>query len=143
MCKNKFYKNLFQSLSCFASIMVLVFALLIGFFESLHDGKNFGFILLIIALSLIALFFLIGFYWLFQKVIIDEKGIKIIFINKVLKKYKWEEVEIIEEANIMRNPALRIKLVNGLEIHLDKRKSIIKAIKKYSQKDIVIPEFFK
>lgn len=134
MLKNNFFKNLFQSLSFFASIMVLDLFLIIGFFESLNYGKNFGWILLLISLSLIVLFFIIGFYWIFQIVIIDEKGIKVVFINKIIRKHKWEEIEIIEETKIMKNPALRIKLVNGSEFHLDKRKSIIKAIEKYSQR---------
>ena len=69
MLKNKFYKNLFQTISYFAVIMVFEILLLVGFFESLSYGQNFGWILLIISLSLIVLFFLIGFYWIFQKLI--------------------------------------------------------------------------
>lgn len=122
MLKHKFYKNLFQTISCFAVIMVFEILLLVGFFASLSYGQNFGWILLIISLSLIVLFFLIGFYWIFQKVSIDESGIKIYFMNKIVKQLKWEEIDIIEEANIMRNPAIRIKALNGAQIHLDKRK---------------------
>jgi len=92
---------------------------------------------LIISLSLIVLFFLIGFYWIFQKVLIDESGIKILFINKIIKQFEWKEIDTIEETNFMRNPAIKIKNFNGLEIHLDKRKSIIKVIEKYSKKRIV------
>lgn len=134
MLKNKFYKNLFQSISYFSVVMIFEIFLLIGFFASLNYDSNFGWILLIISLTLMVLFFLIGFYWIFQKVIFDEKGIKIVFINKIIKDYKWIEIDTIEEINIMRNPAIRIKLLNGSEIHLDKRKSIIKVIEKYSQK---------
>ncbi len=76
--------------------------------------------------------FLIGFYWIFQKVFIDENGIKILFLNKIIKQYDWKEINIIEAANIMRNPAIRIKTINGSEIHLDRRKKIIKVIEKYS-----------
>ena len=39
--------------------------------------------------------------------------------------------------NIMRNPALRIKAFDGSEIHLDKRKQIVKAIEIYSKKKII------
>lgn len=137
MLKHKFYKNLFQTISCFAVIMVFEILLLVGFFASLSYGQNFGWILLIISLSLIVLFFLIGFYWIFQKVSIDESGIKIYFMNKIVKQLKWEEIDIIEEANIMRNPAIRIKALNGAQIHLDKRKKIIKVIEIYFQKKIV------
>ena len=137
MLKHKFYKNLFQTISYFVVIMVFEILLLVGFFVSLSYGQNFGWILLIISLSLIVLFFLIGFYWIFQKVSIDESGIKIYFMNKIVKQLKWEEIDIIEEANIMRNPAIRIKALNGAQIHLDKRKKIIKVIEIYFQKKIV------
>lgn len=137
MLKHKFYKNLFQTISYFAVIMVFEILLLVGFFASLSYGQNFGWILLIISLSLIVLFFLIGFYWIFQRVSIDEGGIKIYFMNKIIKQLKWKEIDIIEEANIMRNPALKIKAFDGTEIHLDKRKQIVKAIEIYSQNKII------
>ena len=110
MLKNKFYKNLFNFVTFFAAVMILAIILLMDYFESLKHGKNMGWKLPIISLSLIALFFLIGFYWIFQKVIIDENGIKIIFINKVIRKHKWEEIVTIKEAYIKQNPALRINL---------------------------------
>lgn len=47
-------------------------------------------------------------------------------MNKIVKQLKWEEIDIIEEANIMRNPAIRIKALNGAQIHLDKRKKLLK-----------------
>lgn len=83
------------------------------------------------------LFFLIGFYWIFQIVYIDESGIKILFKSRIVKQLKWEEIDTIEEANIMRNPALKIKAFDGTEIHLDKRKQIVKAIEIYSQNKII------
>lgn len=137
MVGHKFYKNLFQIISYFSVIMVFEIFLLIGFFASLNYGHNFGWVLLIISLCLIILFFLIGFYWIFQKVFIDENGIKVLFLNKIIKQYDWKEINIIEEANIMRNPAIRIKTINGSEIHLDRRKKIIKVIEKYSHIIIV------
>ena len=137
MLKHKFYKNLFQTISYFAVIMLFEILLLIGFFVSLSYGQNFGWILLIISISLIMLFFLIGFYWFFQIVYIDNSGIKILFKSRILKQLKWEEIDTIEEANIMRNPALKIKAFDGTEIHLDKRKQIVKAIEIYSQNKII------
>ena len=137
MLKQKFYKNLFQTLSYFSVVMIFEITLFMGFIASLTYGQNLGWILLIISLVLIVLFFLIGFYWIFQMVSIDESGIKILFINIIIKQLEWKEIEIIEEANIMRNPAIRIKAFNGTEIHLDKRKNIIKLIEKYSQNKIV------
>ncbi len=137
MMKQKFYKNLFQSISYFSVIMLFEIILIAGYLVSLKFENNTGWILLIISFVLISLFFLIGFYWIFQKVNFDENGIKITFINKIIKECKWTDVLDIEIANIMRNPALRIKLTNGSEIHLDKRQCIIKVIEKYLQKKIV------
>lgn len=113
--------------------MIFEIFLLIGFFASLSYEHNFGWILLIIDISLIVLFFVVGFYWIFQKVSIDESGIKILLIGKIIKQLEWEEIYTIEEANIMRNPAIRIKTFDGSEIHLDRRKNIIKVIEKHSK----------
>ena len=104
-------------MSYFVVIIIFEVFLFIGFFASLSYGQNFGWILLIISLSLIALFFLIGFYWIFQIVSIDEHGIKILFKRKIVKQLKWEEIDTIEEANIMRNPALRIQIVKAIAIY--------------------------
>ena len=105
----------------------------IGFFASLKYEHNNGWILLIISLSLIFLYFLIGFYWIFQKVIINEHGIKIVLFSKIIKVCKWEEIDIIEEAYIMKNPAIKIKIMDGTEINLDKRKSIMDLLIKYKK----------
>ncbi len=136
MLKQKFYKNLFQTLSFFAVIMVFELILLLAFFESLSFEDGSGWILLIISLALMILFFLIGFCWIFQTVLIDETGIKIVLIRKTLKEVKWEEVDTMKKANIMRNPAIRIKTFYGTEIYLDQRKSIIKAIETNSKRKI-------
>ena len=57
-------------------------------------------------------------------------------MKKIIKECTWDEVKLIEEKNIMRNPALNVKLINGTEIHLDKRKCIVKAIEMH--KEIVL-----
>ena len=137
MLKNKFYKNLFQSLSALGGILIVYIPCIFGYIESIKYESDLGWIMLVAPLSLFILYFLIGFYWIFQKVIIDDNGIRIILINKIIKECKWYEIDIIEEANIMKNPAIRIKYIDGTEIHLDKRKSIIQALEKYSKKKIV------
>lgn len=137
MLKNKFYKNLFQSLSALGGILIVYIPCIFGYIESIKHESDLGWIMLVAPLSLFILYFLIGFYWIFQKVIIDDNGIRIILINKIIKECKWHEIDIIEEANIMKNPAIRIKNIDGTEIHLDKRKSIIQALEKYSKKKII------
>ena len=137
MIKNKFFKNLFQSLSALGGILIVYIPCIFGYIESIKYESNLGWIMLVAPLSLFILYFLIGFYWIFQKVIIDDNGIRIILINKIIKECKWYEIDIIEEANIMKNPAIRIINIDGTEIHLDKRKSIIQALEKYSKKKII------
>ena len=137
MIKNKFFKNLFQLLSALGGILIVYIPCIFGYIESIKYESDLGWIMLVAPLSLFILYFLIGFYWIFQKVIIDDNGIRIILINKIIKECKWYEVDIIEEANIMKNPAIRIKNIDGTEIHLDKRKSIIQALEKYSKKKII------
>ena len=137
MLKNKFYKNLFQSLSALGGIFIVYIPCIFGYIESIKYESDLGWIMLVAPLSLFILYFLIGFYWIFQKVIIDDNGIRIILINKIIKECKWCQIDIIEEANIMKNPAIRIKNIDGTEIHLDKRKSIIQALEKYSKKKII------
>ena len=137
MLKNKFYKNLFQSLSALGGILIVYIPCIFGYIESIKYESDLGWIMLVAPLSLFILYFLIGFYWIFQIVIIDDNGIRIILINKIIKECKWYEIDIMEEANIMKNPAIRIKNIDGTEIHLDKRKSIIQALEKYSKKKII------
>ena len=137
MIKNKFFKNLFQLLSALGGILIVYIPCIFGYIESIKYGSDLGWIMLVAPLSLFILYFLIGFYWIFQIVIIDDNGIRIILINKIIKECKWCEIDIIEEANIMKNPAIRIKNIDGTEIYLDKRKSIIQALEKYSKKKII------
>ena len=133
MIKNKFFKNLFQSLSALGGILIVYIPCIFGYIESIKYESDLGWIMLVVPLSLFILYFLIGFYWIFQKVIIDDNGIRIILINKIIKECKWYEIDIIEEANIMKNPAISIKTFDGSEIHLDRRKNIIKVIEKHSK----------
>ena len=137
MLKNTFYKNLFQSLSTLGGILIVYIPFIFGYIESIKHESDLGWIILVAPLSLFILYFLIGFYWIFQKVIIDDNGIRIILINKIIKECKWHEIDVIEEANIMKNPAIRIKNIGGTEIHLDKRKSIIQVLEKYSKEKII------
>mgnify|MGYP006941054996 CR=1 FL=1 len=93
------------------------------------DNIGFVFFFNIFILSYrILLDFSEGLYW--------WTGIKIILLRRTIKESGWEKIDTIEVATIMKNPAIRIKLTDGSEIHLDKRKSIIKIIEKYSQKKI-------
>ena len=134
MLKYKFYKNLFSSICCFSGILFVDIILISSFLANFNQGYSWVFLLM--SLGLTALYFLFGFYWIFQQVIIDEQGISIVLINKVIKSCKWTEVDSIELTNVNRNPAIEIMLLDGSQFYLDQRKSIIKAIEAYSQKKI-------
>lgn len=136
MVKNKFYKNLYQSISFFSVIMIFVFSLLMGFAASLnYDGGN-GWILLALAISLIILYFCIGFYWIFQKVEISNDGIEITILKKVIQKVKWDDVDDIIYTSVMRNPAYVIIIEESKKINIDSRKKIKNAILHFGNEKI-------
>ena len=126
-----FYKNLFQSIYCFISILFLNITLLHCFFIILIYESDYSWVLLVIICMVFVLFFLLGFYWIFQKVAIDNEGIKISLLNRTLKSLRWDEIVSIKAVNHMRSPALEIEKCDGFIIYLDKRKIIINAIKQY------------
>ena len=83
MIKNKFYKNLYQTISFLVVIVIFIIFLLLGFVTSLNYENGNGWILLVISIFLMSLYFIIGFYWIFQKVEINTDGIKIKIFNKI------------------------------------------------------------
>ena len=88
--KQKFWKNLFQGLSTFGAVMVFE---IIGVFFLIASPPHNVLIVTILAMSgLFISFFIIGFYWLFQKVEITETGIKILFLSKTLRHIEWEQI---------------------------------------------------
>lgn len=133
--KNKFLKNLFQ-LMCYIIAVSFVYAMIItvALIENVKEDAMSIIILSYIIPSILSLS--LGFYWIFQRVIIDETGVTVKIINKIIKHALWNEVESIEEDSFMRNPAYNIKIKDGSEIHLDKRKQIKNAIEFYSGKQI-------
>ena len=127
--KHKFFKNLYQTVSWFLTICVLVFFLLFGYFESLSYGNNGqGWLLLVFTGSVMVLFFVIGFYWIFQTVEIDQTGITTKIFKKTIRKVDWNSVEDIRYSNVMRNPAYVLKIKNEKDLNLDCRKQIRRAI---------------
>lgn len=130
--KDKFFKNLYQSISFFAVILILDIPLLAGYIVSLDYENNNGWILLLIATLLTALFFIIGFYWIFQIVEINDSGITTKLFKKVIKNISWENVAKIEYGNVMRNSSYTVIHKDGNKINIDARKEIRQIIKKYS-----------
>ena len=130
--KNKYFKNLFQSITFFGIIFLLDVLMLWGFLESLTFESNNGWILLVIAIALISMYFIIGFYWIFQTVEINGFGITIKIFNKIIKIIRWEDVDRIEYGDVMRNPSYTIFSKDGSKINIDARKGIRHLINEHS-----------
>lgn len=129
---NKFVKNLYQSLSYFFIIMIFVGIWILIFFGS-YNYINYSWIFLCSAIAFVVLYFIIGFYWIFQTVTLnEEKGIIISLFKKVIKQVSWNEITNIEKTSHLRNPALRFILNNGEYFYLDDRNKIIHQIALYS-----------
>ena len=136
MLKNVFFKNLYQTVSSLGVIVVLEIPIIGGFLYSLQLDENYGWILLIISAIIAFLYFGIGFYWIFQKVIITNNSIRIIFLGRTISEYLWTDVANIKKSNHLRNPTLKITLKNGNFLYLDDRKKIRYAITTISKIDI-------
>lgn len=137
--KNKFIKNLHQII-IFGLCEIIIILPLIGILILMYnyDVKYslIGIIWIIIVL-LIILYFLIGFYWIFQTVIVNDSGLTIKLFNKTLRNIKWENIQSIEYGSVMRHSALIIKLFDDKNINLDYRKPILNNIKNYVPTKII------
>jgi len=127
--KNTFWKNLFLSLSSLG--MIALFELIISgilFICPILEIK------LIIAISMMGgliAFFAIGFYWIFQTVVIDELGICTKLFVKRIRNISWEKVESIEISNRFRSPEIKINIKDEKPLYLDQRKAIVSLINRY------------
>ena len=78
----KIYKNLFQFLSELAGVLLIDTIMLIAYFEVPLFKRNLAWILLACALFFSATALLPRLFYYFQKVIIDETGMKIVIFSK-------------------------------------------------------------
>ena len=125
----KTFKNLFQTIAALAAVAFIDLCLIVGYIYSLFaEQPNYGWVLLVAAGAFLCLFFIFGFYWIFQKVTIDENGIKITILNKVITKCSLDDVESYTVGAVMRTPAIKIQLKNGKHINIDKRNRILKCL---------------
>ena len=137
MVPNRFYKNVYQSISWGGSAAVLIFFLLLGYFESLtYDEPGNSWLLLVFSAGIILLFFAIGFYWIFQVIEIDQHGICVKILQKTIRKISWDAVVIIEEKTVMKNPAYVVIVRDQKPLNIDRRKKIFDAINLYGDNQI-------
>ena len=119
-------------LSALAVVAVIDLALLTGYIFSLFkEQPNYGWIALVIIGVTLLLYFIIGFYWIFQTVVIDEKGIRVKFFNKTLKEFDIKDIECFAIGSIYRNPIIAIQRKDGARLNVDKRKKTLEYLKFY------------
>lgn len=125
MIKNRFVKNLYQIVSFAFSEIVLILPLLASIFLAIQNNAEEAiWILATSIVFLIVLYFVIGFYWIFQIIEISKEGIEVKLFKKTIRRIKWEDVKEIKHSQVMRNPAYSI-VVNGTKnLNLDSRKKI-------------------
>lgn len=132
----QFLKNLYQTLCFGLSACLLSATVLWGAVESQKYDVGYGRFLLWIGISIILLYFAIGFYWIFQVVRIDEQGVRVLFWGKTVRFAPWEKIYSVRRDSVMKNPAVVIKVLEEKNLNLDDRRSIRKAIGAYFERRI-------
>ena len=129
MIKNRFVKNLYQITSFAASELVILIPILAIYFLMLdNNAVDKSAWMLYVVIVLVLLFFIVGFYWIFQIVEINSSGIVVKLFNRVIRSIRWEDVEDIRYTNHFRNPVYSIIIKENKIIYLDYRKKIKNAI---------------
>ena len=137
MIKNRFVKNLYQITSFAASELVILIPILAIYFLMLDSNAvDKSAWMLYVVIVLVLLFFIIGFYWIFQIVEINSSGIVVKLFNRVIRSIRWEDVEDIRYANHFRNPVYNIIIKENKILYLDYRKKIKNAIICWGYNDI-------
>ena len=136
--KNRFVKNMFQVLSCFASEIIIGIPILIVGFETGFRNRDANLFMVICIVFLIVLPFGIGSYWIFQNVVIDKNGISVYLFGRKVRYASWGSIEAIKRAGVMRNMCYVISILDEEKtLNLDYRKSIKKAMLFYAPPSIV------
>jgi hypothetical protein len=137
MIKNRFVKNLYQITSFAASELVILIPILAIYFLMLDSNAvDKSAWMLYVVIVLVLLFFIVGFYWIFQIVEINSSGIVVKLFNRVIRSIRWEDVEDIRYANHFRNPVYNIIIKENKILYLDYRKKIKNAIICWGNDDI-------
>ena len=128
--KKRYVKNFLQIIFGLLAVVIIWIVLLITCLAYKVETD----ILLFVSFSfLLPIFFgcLFGGYFVFQTVRFDEKGISIYLFWKRLSLTPWSDITAIEEGYLYNNPIYSIKIANGKELHLDRRKKIKKELDFY------------
>ncbi len=137
----KFNKNLYYSLTFFIGIPCFFLFLEILFsIASIWGDYPLGEVLVYINLSMLAmlvLYLILGFKFIFQYVIIDERGISVCFFKKTLQRFRWTDIAYIQKSSFASIRSYKIVLQNENFIYLERRKAIKKAIEAYYSREVL------
>ena len=137
----KFNKNLYYSLSVFIGVpCFFLFIEIITAIASIENDFPLAEVLVLTNLSMLAVLLLcalLGFKFIFQYVIIDERGISVCFFKKTLQRFRWTDIASIQKSSFARIRSYKIVLQNEKFIYLERRKAIKKAIETYYSREIL------
>ncbi len=137
----KFNKNLYYSLNVFIGVPCIFL-----FIEILFSIASIGYdfplaeALVYVNLSMLAMLLLhlvLGFKFIFQYVIIDDRGISVCFFKKTLQRFRWTDIASIQKSSFARIRSYKIVLQNENFIYLERRKAIKEAIETYYSGEIL------
>lgn len=93
-------------------------------------------IIILILLSPFILYFLIGFYWVFQKVSINDEGIQFYLWNKKIRGLSWDSVEHITINELRIKTYLIKEKGKNRYYNIDATKKIELLINNYAPKEL-------
>ena len=125
----KYLRFRYHIICCLLSMLYFVVAAILILFG--EKSIKLFLITLGIGLGIIIFCSICLFYLVFQFVYFDTEGIHILLLKKELKLINWNEIENIQETYKYRGPVYCLKLKNGKEVILDRRKKIKEELDKY------------
>lgn len=137
----KFNKNLYYSLSVFIGVpCFFLFIEIITSIASIWGDYPLAEALVYTNLSMLAmllLYLVLRFKFIFQYVIIDERGISVCFFKKTLQRFRWSDIASIQKSSFASIRSYKIVLQNENFIYLERRKAIKKAIETYYSREVL------
>ena len=142
--KKRFIKNLYHIMEFVIGDLIIAVPLIGACFLNRWQSKEVIILIFSLFASLIMFECLIGFYWAFQIVVVDDWGLTVLLCGKKIRQIPWERIKTIKKKTIMRVPCLTFVTTipnRGfvdcyMELNLDYRKKIIKSILHHAPTDI-------
>ena len=129
--KKAFIKNLYGALSyALTELLIILLISLMFFLVSPEDGDyKIGVIFASSSIAaLILSYWIVGFFWIFQWVTINQDGVRICFFKKEIRFVRWKEILFITEEYVRRSHVFCLHVKDKKPLCLDARKSIMAAI---------------